>query len=174
MGFSEFMIALVLAVAGGAAGAAVINGINERWKFKASRKAAKEDRQEEKEDRTEKIEEKVKELKEEESAWKKEIEKKLKDLDTQNTAENEALRVILLDRIRHLGQSYIAAGEIDFDDRRIFHMMHSVYHDGLGILGVPGAPRRWCHRALRTEAGQPEEVRGQSHHGPYAGGGGGE
>ena len=59
MGFSEFMIALVLAVAGGAAGAAVINGINERWKFKASRKAAKEDRQEEKEDRTEKIEEKV-------------------------------------------------------------------------------------------------------------------
>ena len=125
MGFSEFMIALVLAVAGGAAGAAVINGINERWKFKASRK----------EDRTEKIEEKVKELKEEESAWKKEIEKKLKDLDTQNTAENEALRVILLDRIRHLGQSYIAAGEIDFDDRRIFHMMHSVYHDGLGGNG---------------------------------------
>ena len=135
MGFSEFMIALVLAVAGGAAGAAVINGINERWKFKASRKAAKEDRHEEKEDRTEKIEEKVKELKEEESAWKKEIEKKLKDLDTQNTAENEALRVILLDRIRHLGQSYIAAGEIDFDDRRIFHMMHSVYHDGLGGNG---------------------------------------
>lgn len=135
MGFSEFMIALVLAVAGGAAGAAVINGINERWKFKASRKAAKEDRQEEKEDRTEKIEEKVKELKEEEIAWKKEIEKKLKDLDTQNTAENEALRVILLDRIRHLGQSYIAAGEIDFDDRRIFHMMHSVYHDGLGGNG---------------------------------------
>ena len=135
MGFREFMIALVLAVAGGAAGAAVINGINERWKFKASRKAAKEDRQEEKEDRTEKIEEKVKELKEEESAWKKEIEKKLKDLDTQNTAENEALRVILLDRIRHLGQSYIAAGEIDFDDRRIFHMMHSVYHDGLGGNG---------------------------------------
>ena len=135
MGFSEFMIALVLAVAGGAAGAAVINGINERWKFKASRKAAKEDRQEEKEDRTEKIEEKVKELKEEESAWKKEIDKKLKDLDTQNTAENEALRVILLDRIRHLGQSYIAAGEIDFDDRRIFHMMHSVYHDGLGGNG---------------------------------------
>lgn len=135
MEFSEFMIALVLAIAGGAAGAAVINGINERWKFKASRKAAKEDRQEEKEDRTEKIEEKVKELKEEESTWKKEIEKKLKALDTQNTAENEALRVILLDRIRHLGQSYIAAGEIDFDDRRIFHMMHSVYHDGLGGNG---------------------------------------
>ena len=43
--------------------------------------------------------------------------------------------MILLDRIRHLGQSYIAAGEIDFDDRRIFHMMHSVYHDGLGGNG---------------------------------------
>lgn len=135
MGVSEFMIALVLAVAGGAAGAAVINGINERWKFKASRKAAKEDRQEEREDRTEEIEEEVKELKEKEGEWKKEIERKLAALDTQNTAENEALRVILLDRIRHLGQRYIAAGEIDFDDRRIFHMMHSVYHDGLGGNG---------------------------------------
>ena len=46
MSITEFVIALVLAVAGGAAGAAVINGINERWKFRASRKAAKEDRQE--------------------------------------------------------------------------------------------------------------------------------
>ena len=135
MGVSEFVFALVLAVAGGAAGAAVINGINERWKFKASRKAAKEDRQQEKEDRTEKIGKEVEEIKQSESEWQEEIEEKLEALDAQNTVENEALRVILLDRIRHLGQSYIAAGEIDFDDRRIFHMMHSVYHDGLGGNG---------------------------------------
>lgn len=135
MEFSEFMIALVLAIAGGAAGAAFINGVNERWKFKASRKAAKEDRQEEKEDRTDEIEEEVKELKEAEGEWKKDIEKKLEALDAQNTAENEALRVILLDRIRHLGQSYIQIGEISFDDRRIFHMMHDVYHTGLGGNG---------------------------------------
>ena len=41
----------------------------------------------------------------------------------------------MLDRIRHLGQSYIQKGEISFDDRRIFHMMHDAYHDGLGGNG---------------------------------------
>ena len=111
MGFMEFSVAFVLAIAGGAAGAAVINGINERWKFKASRKAAKEDKAEEKADKTEEISER------------------------QNEAAAEALKVILLDRIRHLGQSYIQKGEISFDDRRIFHMMHDAYHDGLGGNG---------------------------------------
>lgn len=135
MGFSEFLLALLLAVAGGATGAAVINGINERWKFKATRKAEKEDREEKREDQTEKIEEEVKKIKATEGEWREEVEKRLTALRSQNNVENEALRVILLDRIRHLGQSYIAAGEIDFDDRRIFHMMHKVYHDGLGGNG---------------------------------------
>ena len=135
MGFSEFVFALVLAVAGGAAGAAFINGINERWKFKATRKAAKEDREAEKEDRTDEIEDEIKEFRETEDKWRDEVEKRLTALRGQNNVENEALRVILLDRIRHLGQSYIQKGEIDFDDRRIFHMMHKVYHDGLGGNG---------------------------------------
>lgn len=135
MDFREFLLALVLAFAGGAAGASLINAVNERWKFRASRKAQKEDRQEEKEDRTAEVSKEIEEIKKAEGEWRKDIEQKLKALDTQNTAENEALRVILLDRIRHLGQSYIDAGEIDFDDRRIFHMMHSVYHNGLGGNG---------------------------------------
>ena len=40
MNIGEILTAMLMAVAGGAAGAAVINGINERWKFKAGRKAA--------------------------------------------------------------------------------------------------------------------------------------
>ena len=55
MNIGEILIAVLMAVAGGAAGAAVINGINERWKFKANRKAVKEDRAEEKADKTDEL-----------------------------------------------------------------------------------------------------------------------
>lgn len=39
----------------------------------------------------------------------------------------EALQVILLDRIRYVGQHYISVGSVDFDDRRILNRMHSSY-----------------------------------------------
>ena len=128
MGFMEFSVAFVLAIAGGAAGAAVINGINERWKFKASRKAAKADK-------TEEIGEAVEEIRKTEDKRQEEMEKEISIMKAQIQALVEADRVVLLDRIRHLGQSYIQKGEISFDDRRIFHMMHDAYHDGLGGNG---------------------------------------
>lgn len=135
MGFMEFLVAFVLAIAGGAAGAAVINGINERWKFKASRKAAKEDKAEEMADKTEEIGEAVEEIRKTEDKRQEEMEKEISIMKAQIQALVEADRVVLLDRIRHLGQSYIQKGEISFDDRRIFHMMHDAYHDGLGGNG---------------------------------------
>lgn len=46
-------------------------------------------------------------------------------------ALREGLKLLMLDRIRELGQAYIAAGEVDFDDRRILKMMHTAYHDDL-------------------------------------------
>ncbi len=57
---------------GGAAGAALINAFNERWKFKAARRAAKEDKTEEREDRTTELYETVEELQEAEKAEKAE------------------------------------------------------------------------------------------------------
>lgn len=135
MSFWEFVAALGLAIAGGAAGAAIINGMNERWKFRASRKAAKEDKAEEKADKTEKIGEAVEEIRKTEDKRQEEMEKEISTMKDQIEALVEADRVILLDRIRHLGQSYIQKGEITFDDRRIFHMMHDAYHDGLGGNG---------------------------------------
>lgn len=45
------------------------------------------------------------------------------------------LKWVLYDRIRHLGQKYIAAGGVDFDDRRILNEMHTSYHEGLGGNG---------------------------------------
>lgn len=41
----------------------------------------------------------------------------------------EGVRMILLDRIKLLGQQHIKNKEIDFEDRRLIHQMHSVYHD---------------------------------------------
>lgn len=43
----------------------------------------------------------------------------------------EALQLLLLDKIMYLGQKYIDADEVDFDDRRRLNKMHKVYHDGL-------------------------------------------
>ena len=135
MNFFDFATALALAIAGGAAGAAVINGINERWKFKASRKAAKEDRAEEKADRTDEISKDLEEFKESEGKKNEALEKRLDDLGNQLAAVAKAERVILLDRILHLGKGYIEKGEISFDDRKRFHDMHSCYHNDLGGNG---------------------------------------
>lgn len=124
MNFGEILTAAVLAIAGGAAGAAVINGINDRWKFRASRKAAKEDRAEEKADKMHELAETLTELRDQ-----------LRTLKASDGAQSEALKVILLDRILWLGKGYIEKGEISFDDRRRFHAMHSCYHSGLGGNG---------------------------------------
>lgn len=63
------------------------------------------------------------------------IEKRLKALEQQNANQSEALKYIMYDRIRFLGQAYIAEGKIDFDDRRILNAMHKVYHNGLNGNG---------------------------------------
>lgn len=135
MSVTEFVIALVLAVAGGAAGAAAINGINERWKFRASRKAAKEDRQEEKEDKTDEISKELEDFKRAEADKNKRFEAQFESLSKQLAAVAKAERVVLLDRILYLGQSYIDKGEISYDDRKRFHDMHSCYHNDLGGNG---------------------------------------
>lgn len=135
MGAQEFIFAVILAVAGGAAGAAIINGLNERWKFKANRKAAKEDKAEEKADRTDEIGSELKKFKEDEEQKNLELDKRLEVMEKQMSAQSEALKLILLDRILYLGQGYIEKGEISYDDRRRFHAMHDCYHTGLGGNG---------------------------------------
>mgnify|MGYP004646150309 CR=1 FL=1 len=124
MNFGETAMAILLAIAGGAAGAAVINGLTERWKFRANRKAEKEDRAEKKADKTEELADTLTRLQEQ-----------LTHLKESDAAQSEALKLILLDRVLWLGQSYINKGEISYDDRRRFHAMHSCYHSTLGGNG---------------------------------------
>lgn len=124
MNFAEILTAALLAIVGGAAGAAIINGINERWKFKANRKAVKEDRAEAKADKTDELTKTLADM-----------QQQLATLKASDTAQAEALRLILLDRVLYLGKSYIDKGEISYDDRRRFHAMHDCYHTGLGGNG---------------------------------------
>lgn len=40
----------------------------------------------------------------------------------------EAMRLLLMDRIRCLCEIYLRAGEIGFHDLKILHQMHDIYH----------------------------------------------
>lgn len=106
----------------GATAAAVIKLLDNLIIWHLNRKAKKSDEAE----AEEKAEEKKAESDEKE--WKKH---------TDETIEALAIgvRVILMDRIRYLGQEYIKDGEVDFDDRRLLNQMHSVYHNTLGGNG---------------------------------------
>ena len=101
----------VAAILSGSAVATVIGLIGEWLRWRRERKAKKEDQAELK------------------------LEERLGLMEEQNKAQSEALKYILYDRIRFLGQAYIADGEIDFDDRRILNSMHKVYHNGLNGNG---------------------------------------
>ena len=109
---------LIFAVITGVTGAAVIKLIDNVVQWKLQRKAAKEDRTLD-DDRAE-----IKKIKQ----WEKDMEDKVNAL-------INADRYIMFDRIRYLGQKYVAEKEVDFDDRRILNQMHNVYHNELGGNG---------------------------------------
>lgn len=62
---------------------------------------------------------------------KKEDDKKKEKCATDATMDvlKDALKVIMLDRILHLGRAYIHEQKVDADDRRRLISMHKVYHD---------------------------------------------
>lgn len=53
----------------------------------------------------------------------------------QNDGVAAAARMLLYDRIKHLGRRYISAGAISSEDLEDLIAMHSVYHDELGGNG---------------------------------------
>lgn len=91
---------ILLAIVGGAAGAALINQVGESLRERRRRKDITEDRE-----------------------------------SSDMAAVKVALKWVLYDRIRFLGQAFLREGEIDFDDRRLLNEMHKSYHDGLGGNG---------------------------------------
>lgn len=113
---------ILIAVVSGGVGAAVIKLIGDGLAWKRTRKAEKEDREEQKKEDAEK-----------QAA--RNTEERLEVIEAKTDAQSEALKFILYDRVRYLGQAYIADEEIDFDDRRILNDMHRSYHSGLGGNG---------------------------------------
>ena len=97
----------LLALASGSVGAAVVKLIGDLIIWHKTRKAQKEDHEEQSN------------------------EERIKEIVTMSLAMRDAMKFVLYDRIRYLGQTYIAEGEIDFDDRRILNDMHRSYHSGL-------------------------------------------
>jgi len=100
----QFLLAFF---AGGGVFVAIIGGIREALAFRRERKAQKEDREE------------------------LDLKNRLEKIESQLLVQGEAMKYILYDRIKYLGQAYIFDKEVNFDDRRILNDMHSVYHNGL-------------------------------------------
>ena len=118
------IVMVILGFIFGSGGLVLLEILRERLRFKDERKAVKEDRKEEKNDELTKLSKQVTELSLKESETAKML-----------SVLCAAQKCILLDRIMSLGQIYIKAGEIDFDDRRRLREMHNSYHKGLGGNG---------------------------------------
>ena len=115
-------LAILVAVISSGATAAVVKAIDNWLSWRRERKAKHEDddlakKEQTINDRLENIEQKTE--------------------DSRKTLESltDGMKYIIYDRIRHIGQAHINAGEIDFDDRRILNNMHHCYHYGLGGNG---------------------------------------
>lgn len=106
------------AIATGVTGAAVIKLIDNVVQWHLQRKATKEDAK----------------ISDDKAEFKK-IKQWEKNMEDKVNALINADMLIMLDRIRYLGQRYVADNEVDFDDRRILNQMHKSYHDDLGGNG---------------------------------------
>ncbi len=102
----------------GAASAAFIKLVDNVIQWKLARKAKKEDKEEEKQENICKANQ-----------------LKIDKLEEAVQATITGQRYILLDRIRYLGLAYLQRGEVSFDERRLLHQMHDVYHNSLNGNG---------------------------------------
>ena len=119
----------------GAGGLAIINIVQARWQWRADRKAKKEDKAEAKEDKLDEIQKEQKEFFVKQEKFNAELSEKVEALETQNEAQNEGMKYVLLDRILYLGKHYINDGSVTFDDRKRLGDMHTVYHSRLNGNG---------------------------------------
>ena len=131
----EQFLLTVLGFICGAGGLAVINIIQERWKWKNDRNAALEDRHEEREDEMKELAKRLETFMDRQDEFDQRVKAHFEESDKQIAAQSDALRSMLLDRILYLGRHYVSLGEVDYDDRKRLREMHDCYHNGLGGNG---------------------------------------
>lgn len=99
---------------------AIVEGIKEAFSWRRNRKAQLEDKADKKVDDIEALKEAVAKL----SESQEEVKEAVNALITAN-------RLQMLDRIQHLGLSYIQRGSVSYEERKFLHAMHDSYHNGL-------------------------------------------
>ena len=105
---------VLMTVIGGAVGAAIVSGVFGIIMWKLNRKAQVEDRQEDKEQ-------------ESADALKGEVE----TINEQLSGLTVVMRMLMYDRIKHLGNSYLKRDSISSEELADLIEMHRVYHDTL-------------------------------------------
>lgn len=105
---------VLMTVIGGAVGAAIVSGIFGIIMWKLNRKAQVEDRHEDKEQASA-------------DALKAEVE----TINEQLSGLTVAMRMLMYDRIKHLGNSYLKRDSISSEELADLIEMHRVYHDTL-------------------------------------------
>ena len=105
---------LLMTVIGGAVGAAIVTGIFGIIMWKLNRKAQVEDRHEDREQASA-------------DALKAEVE----TINEQLSGLTVAMRMLMYDRIKHLGNSYLKRDSISSEELADLIEMHRVYHDTL-------------------------------------------
>lgn len=118
---------VVIAILGGSAGAALINGLFKIIEFVANRKAQKDDRLEAKADNDRLQSDDISKIKDDINSIKESIAALMQSNEDLIKSERETLG----DRIKHLGMKYIEQGFITPNDLADLIRMHKVYHDTL-------------------------------------------
>lgn len=103
---------IITAIIGGSCGAAVVSGIFGLITWRLNRKAKKEDTAEQRQSN-------------DCSARAEQLAELKRMIEVLFVAD----RTILYDRIKHLGKTYIARGNITVEELEDLSLMHSVYHD---------------------------------------------
>lgn len=109
-------------ILGGAVGSSIVVGLFGLITWWLNRKAAKEDRSEDRKEKDEK-------------AAEAEMENIKKTLDNLTIA----MRMLMYDRIKHLGNAYLNRGSITSEELADLIAMHGVYHDVLDGNGFLNA-----------------------------------
>ena len=105
-------------ILGGAVGSSIVVGLFGLITWWLNRKAAKEDRSEDRKEKDEK-------------AAEAEMENIKKTLDNLTIA----MRMLMYDRIKHLGNTYLDRGSISSEELADLLAMHKVYHEALNGNG---------------------------------------
>ena len=115
----DIILASILAfLSGGGVAVGIIGILKDKLNFKRQRQAEIEDREYKK----------IIEQQEQIIAWQIKADDKI-------NAQGEGIKFLLYDKIKNIGQQYIADKEITFDERKNFHAVHEVFHDKLGGNG---------------------------------------